>query len=48
MKQAPDQRPRLLLVDDDVRNIFALTSALEQKGAVIEIGRNGFEAISPP
>lgn len=36
---------RILIVDDDVRNIFALTSALEQKGAVIEIGRNGFEAI---
>ncbi len=37
---------RILLVDDDVRNIFALTSALEQKGIHVEIGRNGFEAIS--
>jgi CheY-like chemotaxis protein len=37
---------KILLVDDDVRNIFALTSALEQKGVVVEIGRNGFEAIS--
>jgi len=37
---------RILLVDDDARNIFALTSALEQKGLVVEIGRNGFEAIS--
>nr|WP_273820760.1 response regulator [Pseudomonas asplenii] len=36
---------RILLVDDDVRNIFALTSALEHKGAVVEIGRNGREAI---
>jgi CheY-like chemotaxis protein len=36
---------RILLVDDDVRNIFALTSALEQKGATVEIGRNGVEAI---
>jgi signal transduction histidine kinase/CheY-like chemotaxis protein len=36
---------RVLLVDDDVRNIFALTSALEQKGAIVEIGRNGFEAL---
>jgi CheY-like chemotaxis protein/CHASE3 domain sensor protein len=35
----------ILLVDDDVRNIFALTSALEQRGAVIEIGRNGREAL---
>ena len=37
---------KVLLVDDDVRNIFALTSALEQKGLRVEIGRNGFEAIS--
>ncbi|HEY6529147.1 MAG TPA: response regulator [Cellvibrionaceae bacterium] len=37
---------RVLLVDDDVRNIFALTGALEQKGAVVEVGRNGFEAIN--
>ncbi|AYQ26729.1 MULTISPECIES: response regulator [unclassified Polaromonas] len=36
---------KILLVDDDVRNIFALTSALEQKGVQVEIGRNGFEAI---
>ena len=36
---------KILLVDDDVRNIFALTSALEQKGAIVVIGRNGFEAI---
>ncbi len=37
---------RILVVDDDVRNIFALTSALEHKGAVVEVARNGFEAIS--
>ncbi|BCA31334.1 response regulator [Metapseudomonas otitidis] len=36
---------RILLVDDDVRNIFALTSALEQKGARVEIARNGREAL---
>jgi CheY-like chemotaxis protein/signal transduction histidine kinase/CHASE3 domain sensor protein len=36
---------RILLVDDDVRNIFALTSALEQKGALVEVGRNGHEAL---
>ncbi|WP_029523853.1 response regulator [Polaromonas glacialis] len=36
---------KILLVDDDVRNIFSLTSALEQKGFVVEIGRNGFEAL---
>ena len=37
---------KILLVDDDVRNIFALTSALEQKGVLVEVGRNGFEALS--
>jgi CheY-like chemotaxis protein/signal transduction histidine kinase/CHASE3 domain sensor protein len=37
---------KVLLVDDDVRNIFALTSALEQKGLTVEIGRNGFEALA--
>ena len=36
----------ILLVDDDVRNVFALTCVLEQRGAKIEIGRNGFEAIA--
>ena len=36
---------KILLVDDDVRNIFALTSALEAKGLLVEVGRNGFEAL---
>jgi len=36
----------ILVVDDDVRNVFALTSALEGRGAKIEVGRNGFEAIA--
>jgi PAS domain S-box-containing protein len=36
----------ILVVDDDVRNIFALTAALEQKGAKIEIARNGKEALA--
>jgi len=36
---------RILVVEDDVRNIFALSSVLEPKGASIEIARNGQEAI---
>jgi CheY-like chemotaxis protein/CHASE3 domain sensor protein len=36
---------RVLVVEDDVRNIFALSSLLEPKGATIEIARNGREAI---
>ncbi len=37
---------KILVVDDDVRNLFALTAALEQKGASIEIARNGKEALA--
>jgi CheY-like chemotaxis protein len=36
---------QILLVDDDVRNIFALGSALESKGAKVIIARNGQEAV---
>jgi CheY-like chemotaxis protein/CHASE3 domain sensor protein len=36
---------RVLVVEDDVRNIFALSSVLEPKGATIEIARNGLEAL---
>lgn len=36
---------KILLVDDDVRNIFALTKVLEHKGLAVEIARNGLEAI---
>ena len=35
----------VLLVDDDVRNIFALTSALESKGLKIKTARDGIEAL---
>jgi CheY-like chemotaxis protein/signal transduction histidine kinase len=36
---------RILVVEDDVRNVFALTSVLEPKGATIELARNGREAL---
>jgi len=36
---------RILLAEDDVRNIFALSSVLEPKGAVMQIARNGREAL---
>jgi CheY-like chemotaxis protein len=35
----------ILLVEDDVRNVFALTSILEPAGAKITIARNGREAL---
>ena len=37
---------RVLVVDDDVRNIFALTSLLEQHGVQVVNAENGMEAIS--
>ena len=36
---------KVLLVDDDVRNVFALTSALEQYGLVVAHAKNGIEAL---
>jgi len=36
---------RILVVEDDVRNLFALASVLEPRGATIEIARNGREAL---
>ncbi|MCP3059817.1 response regulator [Myxococcus sp. K38C18041901] len=36
---------RILVVEDDVRNIFALSSVLEPRGAKVEIARNGREAL---
>ena len=36
---------RILVVEDDVRNIFALSSVLEPKGAQVTIARNGREAL---
>jgi signal transduction histidine kinase/DNA-binding response OmpR family regulator/CHASE3 domain sensor protein len=36
---------RILVVEDDVRNVYSLTSVLEPRGAVIQIARNGREAI---
>ena len=44
-REATFEGRRILVVEDDVRNIFALTSLLEPKGARIEIARNGKEAL---
>jgi CheY-like chemotaxis protein/signal transduction histidine kinase len=50
LKEARDRESlfdgrRILLVEDDVRNIFALSRVLEPKGAHVEIARNGREAL---
>jgi CheY-like chemotaxis protein/signal transduction histidine kinase/CHASE3 domain sensor protein len=36
----------IMIVDDDIRNVFALTAALEQKGAQVVIARDGQEALN--
>ncbi|WP_214108667.1 HAMP domain-containing protein [Acrocarpospora catenulata] len=36
---------KILIVDDDIRNVFALTSVLERHGAVVVYGENGREGI---
>ena len=37
---------RILIVEDDVRNIFALSALLEPHGATIDIARNGHECLA--
>lgn len=36
---------RILIVEDDVRNVYSLTSVLEPRGAAVQIARNGQEAL---
>jgi CheY-like chemotaxis protein len=35
----------IMVAEDDVRNVFALTSLLEQRGARVRVARNGREAV---
>lgn len=44
-REAALEGRRILVVEDDVRNVFALTSILEPRGAIVEIARNGREGI---
>jgi CheY-like chemotaxis protein len=37
---------RILIVEDDVRNIFALSAILEPHGATVDIARNGLECLA--
>ncbi|HWB77398.1 MAG TPA: response regulator [Nannocystaceae bacterium] len=45
-REAVFEGRRILVVEDDVRNIFALTKVLEPRGATIEVARNGREALT--
>lgn len=39
------QGRKILIVEDDVRNVYALTSIFETHGAVVSIARNGLEGV---
>jgi signal transduction histidine kinase/DNA-binding response OmpR family regulator len=45
-REAAFEGRTLLLVEDDARNIFALSSVFEPKGAKLRIARNGQEALA--
>jgi HAMP domain-containing protein/signal transduction histidine kinase/CheY-like chemotaxis protein len=42
---APLQGKKVLVIDDDIRNVFALTSTLEQRGMKVVFAENGREGI---
>jgi signal transduction histidine kinase/DNA-binding response OmpR family regulator/CHASE3 domain sensor protein len=44
-REAVFEGRRILIVEDDVRNVFALTAVLEPRGAEVAIARNGREAL---
>jgi CheY-like chemotaxis protein len=44
-REAAFEGKRVLIVEDDVRNVFALSAVLEPKGAKVAIARNGREAV---
>jgi CheY-like chemotaxis protein len=44
-REAVFENRRILVVEDDVRNVYALASILEPRGATVEIARNGREAV---
>jgi len=45
-REAVFEQRCILLVEDDVRNVFAITRVLEPHGARLEIARNGREALA--
>ena len=45
-REAALEGRRVLVAEDDVRNIFALSSVLEPKGVTVVIARNGREALT--
>ena len=39
------EQPRVLLVDDDIRNIYAMTALLDELGLVVVAAKDGVEAL---
>src|SRR5690606_18496936 len=46
LRESAFEGRRILVAEDDARNIFALTSLIEPRGAAVEIARNGREALA--
>jgi CheY-like chemotaxis protein/signal transduction histidine kinase/CHASE3 domain sensor protein len=44
-REAAFEGRKILIVEDDVRNVFALSAVLEPKGAKLVVARNGREAL---
>jgi CheY-like chemotaxis protein len=44
-REARFEGRRILVVEDDVRNIYALSRVLEEQGASVDVARNGREAL---
>ncbi|MGR3180061.1 MAG: response regulator, partial [Candidatus Anammoxibacter sp.] len=44
-KDAVFENKKILLIDDDMRNVFALTHVIEEKGMEVVIGRNGRDGL---
>lgn len=44
-KEKSLENKKVLIIDDDMRNVFALSNILEEKGMKVVIGRNGKEGI---
>ncbi|WP_051328394.1 response regulator [Desulfatirhabdium butyrativorans] len=44
-REAVFQGKKVLLVDDDMRNVYAITNILEEKGMRVVVGKNGKEGI---
>lgn len=45
-RDAALEKRNILVVEDDIRNVYALGNILEPRGAIVHIARNGIEALA--